>query len=312
MTKMVLVAGASGFVGRRLVKRLIERNFSVIALVRRHNPALVEGPELSVVKVDGFSDEVLVKSVGATPVSGIFNLAAYGVDPRDRNPVLMQDANVDLAAGLVRLAAHHGAVVVQTGSSAEYAAPLSRSPVSEEAVLETSKIYGASKAAGGLLALATAHALQVPMRHLRLFNIYGPGEVAHRLIPTLRSYAHAGRRVPLSAGLQYRDFVYVDDCVDGLMHAFKRLLDGAIAGAKAVNLCTGQATTVRTFAEKVAEQMGIASNQLGFGDIPLRPDDVPFIVGDPTLMAFDLDWRPSYGLDQGIAATLAYPADGIG
>jgi nucleoside-diphosphate-sugar epimerase len=311
VTKTVLVAGASGFVGRRLVKRLIESGFSVIALVRRQNGALAQGRGLTVIEIDRVCDEALLKAVGPAEVDGIFNLAAYGVDPSDRSPVLMQEANVDLAAGLVRLAAHYGAVFVQSGSSAEYAASLSKTLVSEKAALETSKLYGASKAAGGILALATADALQVPMRHLRLFNIYGPGELSHRLIPTLRSYGCAGRRVPLSVGLQSRDFVYVDDCVDGLMRAFARLSNGTAIGAKALNLCTGQATTVRIFAEKVALQMGIRGDQLGFGDIPLRPDDVPFIVGDPTLMAFDLDWQPRYGLDQGIAATLSYPADGI-
>jgi nucleoside-diphosphate-sugar epimerase len=306
LTGTVIVVGASGFVGRRLVARLIDRNYSVIAIVRRESAELQQSPLLTVFRAGELDEKFLERVSVYDQVRGIFNLAAYGVNPSDRDPALMQAVNVDMAAKLIHLAAKIGAVFIQTGSSAEYAATSIGSLVTEQAALESTKIYGASKAAGGIMSIATAHALNVPMRHMRLFNVYGPGEMSHRLIPTLRSCARGQTRVPLSDGFQQRDFIFVDDCVEGLLQAFVRLSERAITGAKAVNLCTGHAITVRDFAKKVAERIGLSADQLGFGDIPLRPDDVPFIVGDRALMEFDLAWRPRYSLDQGIAATLPH------
>lgn len=304
MTGTVVVAGAAGFVGRRIVAALARRGSAVRGLVRPGGGSTLRHRNVVEVPLHGYDDAAIGAAIGAGPIDGIINLAAYGVHPAARDPLAMQSINVDLAAGLVRAAAHVGAVVVQAGSSAEYARPLHDHPLIETDALESGKLYGASKAAGGLLALATAVSLAVPMRHLRLFNVYGPGEADHRLIPTLVAHHAAGTRAALSEGRQRRDFLFVDDCVDGLLRAFDRLRSGATDGARALNLCTGIATTVRDFVDHVARVLRSDRALLGFGDVPMRPDEVPVLVGDPTAMAFDLDWRPHYGPTAGIAATL--------
>jgi nucleoside-diphosphate-sugar epimerase len=250
-------------------------------------------------------DEATVRSaVRAVAPSLIVHLAAYGVSPQDRDPLAMQRVNVDLAAAIVRAAADCGAAVVSAGSCAEYAQPNELKRLSEDAPLEHAKLYGSSKAAGGLLALATAAALGVPMRHLRLFNVYGPGEASHRLIPSLVAQRGTGRRVSLSSGSQIRDFIHVDDVTTGIATAGRRLQAGIIKGSKVLNLCTGVGTSVRDFATLVAEACGIALDNLGFGDLPMRADEIPHLVGDPDEMAFDLDWRATYGPAAGVKATV--------
>src|SRR4029077_7562100 len=157
--------------------------------------------------------------LGSQNFDVIFHLAAYGVYPADRDLDQMVRINVDLAATLVGLCQARGARFVMAGTFSEYQPPATQTTLTENSPLETSKIYGASKAAGGLLATAIAANLGVRLRILRLFKVYGPGEASHRLLPNLVTGLSQGRRIPLSAGTQVLDFVYVEDVVEALMRA---------------------------------------------------------------------------------------------
>lgn len=303
MPETVLLTGASGFVGRHLAERCLSLAHETLALTRPGR-AQAAPAGIRAITVD-FSDEMsLARAIEAARPTVIIHLAAYGVAPQDRDPVAMQRINVDLGAAIVRAAAACGAVMVSAGSCAEYAEPADDKRLGENAPLETGKLYGSSKAAGGLLALATATALGVPMRHLRLFNVYGPGEAPHRLLPSLIAERASDRRIRLSAGLQIRDFIYVADVADGLLNAATRLRSGAIAGAAALNLCTGTGTSVRDLVGLAAQALGITTDRLGFGDLAMRPDEIPCLIGNPDKMTFDLDWRPAYGPAAGIKAMI--------
>ncbi|MCU4181259.1 NAD-dependent epimerase/dehydratase family protein [Bosea sp. BH3] len=299
----VLITGASGFIGRHLARHCRTFADETWALTRPGRGSALPA-ELRAAEADLEDEASLRSAIHAVAPSLIMHLAAYGVAPQDRDPLAMQRVNVDLGAAIVRAAAGCGAAVVSAGSCAEYAQPDEPKRLSEQAPLEHEKLYGSSKAAGGLLALGTAAALGVPMRHLRLFNVYGPGEAPHRLIPSLVAQRGSGRRVSLSAGSQIRDFIHVDDATAGIAIAGRRLQAGTIRGSKALNLCTGVGTTVRDLATLAAEACGVALDNLGFGDLPMRADEIPYLVGDPDEMAFDLDWRATYGPAAGVKATV--------
>jgi nucleoside-diphosphate-sugar epimerase len=71
------------------------------------------------------------------------------------------------------------------------------------------------------------------------------------------------------------------------------------------NICTGIGTSVRAFATETAQAMGAPAALLGFGDLPMRVDDEPFLVGDGERATSELGWRPKFGLAEGIAAAVA-------
>lgn len=302
----VLIAGATGFIGRNLVQRLLADGNDVIAFVREgsEQPAEWAGRVDCIVLPDGGADD-LVAALGGRRPNVVVNLAAYGVAPSNRDPGEMVRANISLAVHLVDLAARQGASVVMAGSCSEYAEPRSADPMEEGAPLEPVKLYGATKAAGGLMAMTRARQSGVPMRLLRLFNVYGPGEAAHRLLPTLVRAKLTGDKVALSAGTQIRDFVYVDDVAEAIVRSAGKLGTKAGAGScEALNVCTGEGTAVCDFVSAAAERLGLSEDQLGFGDIPMRPDEVPVVIGNSTKLRLDLDWRPSYDVREGVRKAL--------
>lgn len=304
----VVVTGSSGFVGRRLVARLISDGHDVIALRRATTgpgrDTAAPGPTTRAFYA-GVSDTALEDALAERDFDAVVNLAAYGVHPGSRDSADMQTVNVDLPASLVRLAHTRSAVVVATGSCSEYLPTVEGIKIAEAAPFDATRLYAASKAAGGLLAMATASQLSVPLRYLRLFNVYGPGEGPHRLLPSLVSARQGSARVALSDGHQVRDFLHLDDVVAAIVAALIRLASGTSSGVAALNVCTGQGSSVRDFASITAKALGMSPDRLGFGDIPRRPDDAPWIVGDPTRIGADLGWSATYSLGPGIHAAVA-------
>jgi nucleoside-diphosphate-sugar epimerase len=213
--------------------------------------------------------------------------------------------NVDLPALFVHLCKERGARLVMAGTFSEYQRPADRSPLMERSPLEMGKIYGASKAAGGIAASALAESLGVKLRLLRFFKVYGEGEASYRLLPSLVAGLLRGERVPLSDGTQVRDFIYVKDVVEACIKAGDDVVAPSGALTAAWNVCTGVGHSVRTFAALVAQAMGEPAELLGFGELPMRADDEPYLVGDGERMFRELGWRPKHDLGAGIGAAVA-------
>lgn len=297
----VLMTGGSGFLGARLGGYMIGRCIERVINIGR-SPSLhslvhsITVPDL----VPAVIDDVL----GDEKFDVVLHLAAAGVDPDDRDVKVLTRINRDLPGWLVAFAAARGAkAVLLTGSSAEYRPAPPGTLLTEDMPLEAEKTYGASKAAGGQLALEQGVALGLPVAVIRIFNIYGPGEAKHRLLPSLIRSLKDGKPALLSPGTQVRDFVYADDVCNGLWMALAALMEGRMASG-AYNLCTGHGTSVADFARAVAQRLKLPEDLLQFDRLPLRPDDLPYVVGDPSRLQAACGWRPVYDVQAGISAAM--------
>jgi nucleoside-diphosphate-sugar epimerase len=299
----VLVTGASGFIGAHLVERLL-RQGSRVTVLARSSSVLPHGwrERVGVVACDDFGEKSL-RRLAQTPVDTVFHLAAYGVRPDHRDIGEMIAVNVEFPALLVRLCAEWQARMVMAGTFSEYRSPSSQKPLTEDSPLAAGKLYGSSKAAGGLMASAIAVAGGTGFRLLRLFKVYGAGEAPHRLLPALVSGLGKGERVAISAGTQVLDFVYIDDVIEAMLRADAHCRERG--GVATWNVATGRAHSVKEFAEHVAAAMKADASLLGFGEIGMRKDDEPWFVGSPDLLRAELGWQPSTGLAEGIRAAVA-------
>jgi nucleoside-diphosphate-sugar epimerase len=142
----------------------------------------------------------------------------------------------------------------------------------------------------------------IPFAACRLFGVYGPNEAPHRLFSALMRGFRSQTRIALSAGHQKRDVLFVADVVDALQ-AVARTLENRPQQV-ILNVCTGTPVTVRTFAEMVARIYGAPKEQLGFGDIPMRPDEVMCFAGDPARLHAFTNWRPRFDMEDGIMRSI--------
>lgn len=299
-----LVLGGTGFIGAWTVRALQARGAEVTVAVR--DPARVGdalGAVAAAVRVrvaDLTSAATVDDLVDAARPAVVFNLAGYGVDRSEADPVLMTAINRDLPGRLAaRLAA--GAVprwpglrLVHAGSALEYGRL--DGVLSEARMPRPTTAYGHAKLAGTHAVEACCAASGLRAAVARLFTVYGPGEHSDRLLPSLIRAARSGGRLSLTSGRQRRNFTYVEDVAEGLV----RLGAGPAPPGSVVNLAGLRLHSVREFAETAAEVLGLDTARLDFGALPDRDDEMWHGEVDVTRLRALTSWLPSTSLREGI------------
>lgn len=272
MTK-VLMTGATGFVGRQVVRALDGQGISLIPVVRAGKDGLLSGVERVdriITTPDLFSEDEAWWEAQCQGVDLIIHAAWY----TEPGKYLQSALNMDCLIGSLRLA--RGAAkagvrrFVGIGTCAEY--DQSHGVLTLDTALKPSTPYAGAKAA---LFLALSHWLfsqTVSFAWCRLFYLYGEGEDERRLVPYIRRQLVKGEPAELTSGTQIRDFMDVVDA--GAIIAEVALSDRI----GPVNICSGVPVTVRQLAERIADEYG-RRDLLKFGARPDNLFDPPCVIG---------------------------------
>jgi len=310
--RRVLITGASGFIGRWVARALTAAR-AALWLVSRNTTGLAE--VCNAYDIQGHSVPADLSKPGTflrlyreVQPDVIFNLAGYGVDPEERDPVLAARLNSDLVREIAESvsSSNHsdwpGLRLIHAGTAAEYGPVVGR--LTENSSTAPMSLYGRTKLEGTCALLELRERSKIPAICARLFTVYGPGEHAGRLLPSLLARARMGGTLALTQGDQQRDFTYVADVAEG----FLRL--GALThpACGVVNLATGVPTSVRTFAECAAELLGLEREQLQFGVLPYAQEDVRQGPVDMDLLRQLVRWAPPCSIREGIRQTIEFEA----
>lgn len=278
----LFLTGGTGFVGSHFIGQAIEAGHEVVALRRSgsttrlplaHEPAWV----------DGALDTDLGEHLPGVDV--LVHLASHTPNP----PYAPLDEclywNVYAALKLARQALAHGVHrYLVAGSCFEYGRAAERyDAIPTDAPLQPALSYPTSKAAASTAFEGFAREHGVQLKLLRIFQVYGEGEQATRLWPSLRRAALAGDDFPMSAGEQIRDFIRVED----VAAAFVRALDfaDAVPGLPMVShVASGRAQSLLQFACHWWQQWN-AAGLLIPGAVPYRPNEIMRLV--PAVRADD-------------------------
>lgn len=270
---LVLLTGATGFVGRHLLRALAARGARLRPVVR--TGTLDRLP--SDVVTEGAVSSTDIFAEGAdwwAEICGGVDLIVHAAWYAEPGVYLQSAKNLDCRAGTIRLA--QGAVkagvrrFVGIGTCFEY--DLTAGRLSIDTPLRPQTPYAEAKAAA-CQALSRALPQQgVSFAWCRLFYLYGEGEDRRRLVPYLRARLAAGEPAELTSGTQVRDFLDVADAA--------RMIAETALGAEQgpVNICSGVPVTVRELAERIADEYG-RRDLLRFGARPDNVTDPPVVVG---------------------------------
>jgi UDP-glucose 4-epimerase len=307
-----LVTGGAGFIGSTLVDRLLAEGHSVdviddLSTGSLTNLAAARGiadNELTFHRLDVRSPEVVDLIARRNP-EVIFHLAAQADVRRSvADPVF--DADVNLIGTLrilegARIAGVSRVVFAASGGTLYGEPDVSELPLKESLPQHPLSPYGVSKKAAldYLLAYRELHSLEFAA--LALANIYGPRQDPHGEAGVVAIFAERlllGEPVTIFGdGEQTRDFVYVDDVVDGFVRAATK------GGGLVCNIGTGTETSVNTLFQEMARQAGV----------DVEPDFKPLRAGelarnclDPTRAGIQLGWSSWTELGEGTAATIDF------
>ena len=287
LSPSVVVTGAAGFIGRRVAARLAAAGATVVGVDRAPKPAgMPAGVEY---RCGDLGKE--------TPKLGGDFILVHLAWNMDRSDPKAQAASV---ADFTRLLGTKGLQgVVGLGSAEEYG--------DREGCLSEEMAPGLKLSAYGQAKSAACRALETWSREpgrgaiwLRPFLVYGPGQGGSMAIPYALRCAKERCAAEFSEGLQFRDFVHVDDVAEGVAQAALRLPDAGGAFA-ACNLGRGEPVRLRDVLERIALKTG-AQDRFVFGARPMRANEPKEQYADVAAAERGLGWRARISWEQGIDA----------
>lgn len=291
--RRVLVTGATGFIGSRVVPNLVRLGYEVHAVTRTAHASdgAVHWHPLDL--FDPIATDALIRAVEPTSLVHLAWITRHGMFwHADENQAWLE-ASVNLARVF---SDNGGRRMTVAGTCAEY--DWSRSPMTEDGTpLRPGTPYGTAKAQAfeRLSSLAEQRGLELAWG--RVFFVFGPGEQAGRLVPSVACPLLDGRQAHVGAGSQRRDFLYVED----LGRALAMLHDSQVTGA--VNLASGRSVRVTEVVDLVARAAG--RPDLIVHDRPpadgSEPDE---LVADVTKLREVVGFEPAWELGQAIEATV--------
>ncbi len=282
----VLVTGASGFIGTPLA-RALEKDHQVTSLSRRSG--------------DIAHPETLLR---LEPVDHVFHLAGRTFVPDSwKNPVGFLTTNVVGMSNVLAFCRRVSAPLTFV-SAYLYGKP-EKLPLREDASVRPNNPYALSKhLAEQLCEFAVRHdGLEVTV--VRPFNIYGPAQAEHFLIPTIIRQVKQGGPIKVMDLAPKRDYLHVDDLV-ALLIATLTNRDKAY---RVINAGSGESHSVGEIIDVV---QAVARTSLPVVDErKARYEEIADVRADITLARKALGWSPGIQLETGIERLLRDAGDAV-
>ena len=135
--------------------------------------------------------------------------------------------------------------------------------------------------------------------NVSLQSFFGPHDEPTKLIPYLiHQFVSGASEIPLTSGLQERDFIFIDDVTEAFHFLFKALASGETVPSQ-IEIGTGKAVSIQTLAREIAQEFPQTRTRLLFGKLPNRAFEPARLVADPTWLK-SKGWAPQWDLLSGI------------
>lgn len=314
--KTVIVTGGCGFIGSHFIRILMQRGGYRIVNVDKLTYAgdvsrlrdLHDGEQYRLVAGDIVDQELVDRVFQQEKPWGLINFAAESHVDRsilDSSPFLR--TNILGVQTLLEAARKYGlARFVQISTDEVYGDAAGKAPFNEESPLIPSSPYAATKASADLLCLAYARTYSISVTIVRSSNNYGPYQFPEKLIPLMIRNALRSEELPVYGdGTQRRDWLYVDDNVEGIARILEKGREGDIynlgTGVEMANL-----EVVCMLCQRLAQETGRAPDVFtnlirSVGD---RPGHDQRYSMDAKKVREELEWKPSMPLEERLRATV--------
>jgi len=308
--RVALVTGVGGFIGSALAAELLERDAKVVGIVRdsagmRMLETLAIHRRIDVVAGSVGDAGLLLRAINEYDVDTIFHLAAQTfVSVANRSPVPTFETNVAGTWNVLEAARQSPLVQrVVVASCGKAYHDQSMPPSDGETRPRGLYPYAASKACADILAQSYATTFPLPVATVRTANVYGPGDLnwLHLVPGTIRSALSGDDPIVRSDGTPEREYLYLDDAVDGYLTVAERLPE--LTG-RTLDLGTGRTYSVLQVVRRILTEVADAGLQPRVLAEAAR-EVVQRCVGYAEARA-TIGWVPAVGIDEGLARTVRW------
>jgi len=307
----ILLTGATGFVGPRLLAALRHSSFhDAQFLVWGYRPAA--GVPAPLTNIDICSAAAVAAAVAGFKPTHVVHLAAQSHVPTSfKQPELTWRINVMGTLNLFEALRKHvpQAGILYISSSEVYGRSFQAGePLDETALLQPQNPYAASKAAADLMAGQYA-AQGLRIVRLRPFNHIGAGQREEFVAASFAAQVariEAGQQKPVIrvGNLEARrDFLDVDDVVRAYVMALEKIDD--LAPGMVMNICSGTTRKIEDLLNGFIEQAA-CSVRVERDPERLRPSDTPVAAGSAETVASSLGWNAEIPFSVTLKSILDY------
>lgn len=301
-----LVTGADGFVGEHLLSFLLERgeNLSASALTLPPTRTVLSSSQMAAVDwkaADVRNHDALFRVLAAVQPDRIYHLAGFasGAMARQQAEVAMRvnaGGTVNLCEAVLTVREEFPdfdpRILVMGSGDAYGDAGRAGEPLTEDLMLRPVTVYGLSKACQELAAHTYRRANDVRAVVSRGFNLIGPGQQPHFVVPDfcqqVAAIARGDRPPRMKVGnlRVERDFTDVRDAIRAFVGVME--LDEPDA---AYNVCSGRALPIRRILDWIVDEAGVEV-EIEVEPERVREEEVQRILGDPARLREQIGWRP--------------------
>lgn len=296
MSKSILIAGGTGFIGFHLAKKCLSLNWSVTSL-STNKPKKNRKLKKVNYKICDVSNYNQINKKIKPDYDYVVNLAGY-VD-HTNEPKIMKShyigcknlSNFFLNSKMKKF--------VQIGSSIEYGKI--ESPQKEiKQNKKTFSIYGKAKLLSTIFLQNFYKKYNFPVTILRLYLVYGPFQDINRVIPVTIINALKNKSFNCSNGQQLRDFTYIDDIISAIIKTLKNLK----SSGEIINIGSGKPIAIKKVIIKICELLN--SGKPLFGKIDLRKDEMMKLYPNINKAKTILRWNSRTPLEVGLRKTIKF------
>ena len=317
MSVKVLVTGGAGFIGSRLVEKLLNENYEVHVLdvmpldkALRLN-SLSNNPNLIYTQGD-LRDKEKIKKWFQKDATHLYHLASVvGVQNYINDPLALIDIVVVGTRNLLELATKYDTKVLFTSTSEIYAKN-PKTPWSEkdDRVLGPTSIdrwsYSSSKAVCEHMLFALFRSNNLKFTIVRFFNVYGPGQAPIFVISkSLYNVMNDKSPYLYDSGEQTRCFTYVDDAIEGMLLASR----SDNANGEVFNIGSNVERTMKNAIDLIIKVSGKNLDAISFltkKEYGEKYEDIPRRIPNVSKAKEILNWEAKTSLEEGIRASIEW------
>lgn len=292
--KIVVLTGATSFLGLNLLNKLLLQGYMVYALVRKESPSQKKLPQADNFKlIYGSMDEIEILEDCVSSADVFIHFAWDGSGNQGRACKEIQQKNIHYSMRALDVANNLGCTqFIFSGSQAEYGK--SREVLCETALCNPISEYGKAKLRFSCLAEEFCKNKMINFVHLRIFSVYGVGDRTGTLVDSCINKFNNGEVMHLGPCKQYWNYLYIEDFVNIILKIIEKQCTTGI-----YNIASTDTRVLREFVEEIYAM----SNQTGafeFGKHVANPEGSPELRPDISKLEENIGGMDFISFRQGI------------